>query len=120
LLAQERKRSIKNWLEQLRENKAGAFETKALKHGVTAGSIAAIAASQINAYYNKHNVTALDISRKHLAELFSVKALERPNGQAPTIKPWIRERLRSYGIRVVHSGGYVSFQKIKQKVNPQV
>jgi len=106
-------------LQQLRENKAGAIETKALRVGVTSGSIAAIFSTQLNEYFDKHKVDYVDIRRKDLASLIGTRALKKKS-VAPTLTPWVRERLRAYGISVTHRGGYVSFKRIKPKINPQI
>ena len=112
-------KSIKDWLEQLRNNKAGAIETKALRVGVTTGSIAAIFSGQLNEYFDKHKIDYVDIRRKDLPSLIGTKALDKKKG-APTLTPWVRERLRAYGISVTHRGGFVSFKRVKPKVNPQI
>ena len=112
-------KSIKDWLKQLRENKAGAIETKALRVGVTAGSIAAIFSKQLNEYFDKYKIDYIDIRRKDLPSLIGTKALDKRKGP-PTLSSWVRERLRAYGISVAHYGGFVSFKRIKPKINPQI
>ena len=115
----EGKKSTKDWLKNLRENKAGAIETKRLRVGVTTGSIAAIFSQQLNEYFDKHKIDYVDIRRKDLPELIGTKALRKDRNQ-PTITPWVRERLRAYGISVAHEGGFISFKRIKPKHNPNV
>lgn len=115
----KKEKSIQEWLKQLRDNKSGAIEARALKVGVTAGSIAAIFSSQLNEYFDKHKRDYVDIRRKDLPALIGVKALKK-DANAPTLTPWVRERLRAYGISVTHKRGFVSFKRIKPKHNPQV
>jgi len=112
-------KSIKEWLTQLRENKAGAIETKALRVGTTAGSIASMFSQQLNEYFDKHKINYVNIRRKDLASLIGTKALDTRKGP-PVITSWVRERLRAYGISVSHHGGFVTFKRTKPKINPQV
>ena len=112
-------KSIKDWLEQLRNNKAGAIETKALRVGVTGASIAAIFSKQLNEYFDKNKIDYVDIRRKDLPSLIGTKALDQRKGP-PFLSSWIRENLRAYGISVSHHGGFVSFKRIKPKINPQI
>ena len=113
------RKSILETLKRLRENKSGAIETKKLRVGITTGSIAAIFSDQLNEYFDKHKIDYVDIRRKDLASLIGTKAL-KTDAKLPTITPWVRERLRAYGISVTHKGGFVSFKRIKPKHNPKV
>lgn len=106
-------------MERLRENKSGAIESKALRVGVTSGSIASIFSKQLNEYFDKHKVDYVDIRRKDLPSLIGTKALTNKGGP-PTLTSWVKENLRAYGISVTHRGGFVSFKKIKPKINPQI
>lgn len=102
-------------MKRLRENKAGAIETKALSVGVTASSIAALFSQQLNDYFDKHKRNYVDIRRRDLPSLVGTKALANKAGP-PTISIWVKERLKGYGISVSHRGGFVSFKRIKPKV----
>lgn len=113
--------SIVEYLKRLRENKGGAFEVKALKHGGSVRAIAAIAASQIHAALEKMKMEVLTVQRRQLPELFSMKACQKPRaGKPPKLKESVREHLRARGIRVVYSGGLVDFIKMKPKQNPNI
>lgn len=106
-------------LKRLRENKGGAIEAKAVRVGVTIGSIAMMFSKQLNEYFDKNKIDLVPIRRKDLPSLIGVKALKK-DAVAPTITPWVRERLRAYGISVEHKGGFVVFKRITPKHNPQV
>jgi len=108
-------KSIREWLKQLRENKAGAIETKALSVGVTSSSIASLFSQQLNDYFDKHKRNYVDIRRKDLPSLIGTKALSKKSGP-PTVSLWVKERLKGYGISVSHRGGFVSFKRIKVKI----
>jgi len=112
-------KSIKEWLQKLRENKTGAIETKALRVGVTNSSIAAIFSKQLNEYFDKNKIDYMDIRRKDLPALIGTKALDMKKGP-PTLTSWVKENLRAYGISVRHHGGFVSFKRVKPKINPQI
>jgi len=113
--------SVVDYLKRLRENKGGAFEAKALKHGGSVRAIAATAAAQIHAALEKMKMEVLTVQRKQLPELFSMKACKKPGaGQPPTLKESVREHLRARGIQVIYSGGLVDFMKMRPKVNPNI
>jgi hypothetical protein len=115
------KGSITEYLRRLRDNKGGAFSAKALKHGGGVRAIAATAASQIHAAMERNKQVTLTVQRKHLPELFSIKALLSARaGKPPTLKPSVREHLRARGIKVQYAGGLVDFIKIKPKENPNI
>lgn len=113
--------TIAEYLKRLRENKGGAFETKALKHGGSIRAVAATAASQIHASMERLKRDVITVQRKQLPELFSMKGCKSPRaGQPPTLKASVREHLRARGIKVVYAGGLVDFIKIKPKQNPNI
>ena len=113
--------SIVEYLKRLRENKGGAFEAKALKHGGSIRAIAATAAAQIHAALEKMKMETLTVQRRQLPELFSMKGCKKPGaGQPPSLKESVREHLRARGIKVVYAGGLVDFIKMKPKQNPNV
>jgi hypothetical protein len=113
--------SVAEYLKRLRDNKGGAFEAKALKHGGSIRAIAATAASQIHAALDKMKRDVLTVQRRQLPELFSMKACKTPRaGQPPALKASVREHLRARGIKVVYSGGLVDFIRQKPKVNPDI
>jgi hypothetical protein len=108
-------KSIREWLKQLRENKAGAIETKVLSVGVTVSSIASLFSQQLNDYFDKHKRNYADFRRRDLASMIGTKALSTKSGP-PTVSIWVRNRLKGYGISVSHRGGFVSFKRIKPKI----
>lgn len=113
--------SVVEYLKRLRENKGGAFEVKALKHGGSVRAIAAIAASQIHAALEKMKMDVLTIQRRQLPELFSMKACQKPKaGKPPTLKESVREHLRARGIKIIYSGGLVDFLLMRPKTNPNI
>ena len=114
--------SIQEWLRRLRENEVGAIELDAVHYGVTAGSVAAIAASMIIKYYNKNKVDALVMRRKDLPRHFGTFGIQKAVSKLkpPTLTKHVVERLRAYGIKTTHKSGYVVFERKKPKVNPQI
>jgi len=105
----------------LRENKAGAFQVKALKHGGSVRAISATAASQMHEAMKRLKVDCLTFPRSYLPDLLSTKALEKPKGgKPPTLKKSVREHLRARGIKVVYAGGLIDFIKIVPKQNPNI
>ena len=111
--------SIQKWLKQLRENEIGAIELDAVHYGVTAGSVAAIAASMILKYFNKKQVDVLILQRRDLQKHFGTFGIKK-NTTPLTLTKHVIERLRAYGIKTTHKSGYVLFEKKKPKTNPQV
>ena len=110
----EKKKSIQDWLKQLRENKAGTIEVDAMRHGVTIGSIAAILSKQLNAYFDDHKIDYMVTSRRHLVRFLTTRGVDDKGG-GPLVKKSVRNWLRSYGIETRHDGGFVIFKRIERK-----
>lgn len=112
---------LKKWLKKLRDNKAGAIETKALKHGVTSASIGAIFAGQLKAHMNRRGTDWVVLPRRALPRLLSMKGVKQEPGKQPKIKAHVRRRIQAYGFKIFHrTKGYVEIQRIKPKKDPHL
>lgn len=119
----DKKKSIKEILKELRKNKTAALEKHSHDYGVTASTITAIVAAQINKRFDKMeshgDYPFWTIRRKDIIHHFGPNSTIDRKGQ-PTLKHSIRERLRAYGISAHHKRGLVEFIRIKPKKNPQI
>jgi hypothetical protein len=119
----DRNKSVDEWLKEMaiiRERKISAIDVDSIRHGVSAGSIAAIFASQLNSYFERNKVDVCILTRRDLIKYLTKKGLEESHGQEPTIKWHIRKRLRAYGIGTNSVKGYVVFKKMSPTKNPKL
>lgn len=89
-----------------------------MRHGATAGSIAAMFSQHVNEYFDKHKTEYLVVRRSALPVLMSNLAL-KTGSKLPTLRITVRRHLRAYGIAVRYAKGLIEFKKIKPTKNPR-